>query len=308
MHGGPPASIDGVSQTQLEPPVRDDRRAHLSPPARDAASAPVFVIRPAPRWPRLDMGELWHYRELLLTFVWRDVKVRYKQSLLGFTWALLVPIFTAAVYVGKFAKFPNAEIPYPILVFSALLPMQLFTSGMTQASASLVANVNLVTKVYFPRVLLPLATVLVPVVDFLLALLVMVALMGWYGRWPTGWQVILAPVFLLIAFATALGGGFLLSALNVRYRDVPYAIPVFLQVLPFVSGVPFALNEIPERWQWILSVNPLTSVVVGWRWALLGGPAPDAPKVLVGVVVATLIFVGGLTFFRRSEPRFADTI
>jgi lipopolysaccharide transport system permease protein len=297
--------------TQTEVEVREAPPAHLPVPAAGDGTAPVFVIRPAPRWPHLDFAELWHYRELLLTFVWRDVKVRYKQSFLGVAWALIVPVFTATVYVvifGKFAKFPNAEIPYPILVYSGLLPMQLFTSGMTQSSTSLVSNANLVTKVYFPRVLLPLAGALVPVVDFLLALLVMVALMGWYGRWPSGPEAALAPAFILLAFVTALGVGFLLSALNVRYRDVPYAIPVFLQVLPFVSGVPFAVNELPNRWQWILSVNPLTSVVEGWRWALLGGPAPDAPKVALGVAVTVVLFLGGLAFFRRSEPRFADTI
>jgi lipopolysaccharide transport system permease protein len=237
--------------------------------------------------------------------------VRYKQSFLGVAWALIVPVFTATVYVvifGKFAKFPNAEIPYPILVFSGLLPMQFFTSGLTQSSTSLVANANLVTKVYFPRVLLPLAGVLVPLVDFALAILVLVALMAHYGTWPSGAEAALAPAFVGLAFISALGVGFLLSALNVRYRDVPYAIPVFLQVLPFVSGVPYAVSELPQKWQWILSLNPITSVVSGWRWALLSGPAPDLGMVAVGVTVAIVLLLGGLTFFRRSEPRFADTI
>jgi len=298
-----------VTQTELE--VREASPPGVAPPRREEGVDRIFVIRPAPRWPHLDLSELWHYRELLLTFVWRDIKVRYKQSFLGFAWALIVPVFTATVYVvifGKFAKFPNAEIPYPILVFSGLLPMQFFTSGLTQSSTSLVSNANLVTKVYFPRVLLPLAGVLVPVVDFLIGLLVLVALMGWYGTWPSGPEVLLAPAFVGLAFVTALGIGFLLSALNVRYRDVPYAIPVFMQVLPFVSGVPFAVSELPEKWQWILSVNPITSVVSGWRWALLSGPPPNVGQVVVGVSVAILLLLGGLTFFRRSEPRFADTI
>jgi homopolymeric O-antigen transport system permease protein len=298
-----------VTQTELERPEAPS--SALAPAAQQDTVDRVFVIRPAPRWPHLDFSELWHYRELLFTFVWRDVKVRYKQSFLGVAWALIVPVFTATVYVvifGKFAKFPNAEIPYPILVFSGLLPMQFFTSGLTQSSTSLVTNANLVTKVYFPRVLLPLAGVLVPFVDFALALLVLVALMAHYGTWPSGAEVALAPAFVGLAFISALGIGFLLSALNVRYRDVPYAIPVFLQVLPFVSGVPYAVSELPQKWQWILSLNPITSVVSGWRWALLSGPAPDPGKVAVGVVVALVLFMGGLTFFRRSEPRFADTI
>jgi lipopolysaccharide transport system permease protein len=298
-----------VAQTELERPeaIAPDA-AHLV--AEDAVGR-VSIIRPAPRWPHLDFSELWHYRELLFTFVWRDVKVRYKQSFLGFAWALLVPVFTAAVYVvifGKFAKFPNGEIPYPILVYSGLLPMQLFTSGLTQSSTSLVSNVNLVTKVYFPRVLLPLAGTLVPVVDFLIAMLVLVGLMAHYSTWPTGPEFLLAPAFVALALVTALGGGFFLSALNVRYRDVPYAIPVFLQVLPFVSGVPYAVSELPEKWQWILSLNPITSVVSGWRWSLLSGPPPRPGQVAVGVAVALLLLVGGLTFFRSSEPRFADTI
>jgi lipopolysaccharide transport system permease protein len=298
-----------VTETKLE--VREAPPAPVSAPARDARVDRVFVIRPSPRWPHLDFAELWHYRELLFTFVWRDIKVRYKQSFLGIAWALLVPVFTAAVYVvifGKFAKFPNSNIPYPILVFSGLLPMQYFTSALTLSSTSLVANVNLVTKVYFPRVLLPLAGVLVPAVDFLIGLLVLLALMVRYGEWPTGPEFLLAPAFLGLAFVTALGIGFLLSALNVRYRDVPYAIPVFLQVLPLLSGVPYAVNEIPEKWQWILSINPMTTVISGWRWAILGGPAPNPAQAAVGFAVAVVLLAAGLAFFRRSEPRFADTI
>jgi lipopolysaccharide transport system permease protein len=271
----------------------------------------IFVIRPAPRWPHLDFGELWHYRELLGTFVWRDIKVRYKQTFLGVTWAILVPAFTAAVYVivfGKFAKFPSGLTPYPTLVYAGLLPMQYFTSSLNGSSISLVSNANLVTKVYFPRVLLPLAAVSTPIVDFLLGMLVLLGLMAKYGTWPSGPQVLLAPVFILLALVTALGAGFFLSALNVRYRDVPYAIPVFMQVLPFVSGVPFELSQIPTKWQWIFSINPITTVIAGWRWAVLGAHAPNPGQAAVGVAVAVLLLLCGLTFFRRSEPRFADTI
>ena len=298
-----------MAETRLK--VREAPPAPVTPPARDDRVDRVFVIRPSPRWPHLDFAELWHYRELLFTFVWRDIKVRYKQSFLGIAWALLVPVFTATVYVvifGKFAKFPNGNIAYPILVYSGLLPMQYFTSALTLSSTSLVSNANLVTKVYFPRVLLPLAGVLVPAVDFLIGLLVLLALMVRYQQYPTGPEFLLAPVFLGLAFVTALGIGFGLSALNVRYRDVPYAIPVFLQVLPLLSGVPYAVNEIPEKWQWILSVNPMTTVITGWRWAIISGPAPDPAQSAVGFVVAIVLLVVGLAFFRRSEPRFADTI
>jgi homopolymeric O-antigen transport system permease protein len=299
-----------VTETNLQ--VRPAPSAEQTPAADgQRRSDRTFVIRPAPRWPHLDFGELWHYRELLGTFVWRDIKVRYKQTFLGVTWAILVPVFTAAVYVivfGKFAKFPSGETPYPTLVYAGLLPMQYFTSSLNGSSISLVANANLVTKVYFPRVLLPLAAVSTPVVDFLLGMLVLLGLMVKYGTWPSGPQVVLAPVFILLALVTALGAGFFLSALNVRYRDVPYAIPVFMQVLPFVSGVPFELSQIPAKWQWIFSINPITTVIAGWRWAVLGAHAPNPGQAAVGVVVAVLLLLGGLTFFRASEPRFADTI
>jgi lipopolysaccharide transport system permease protein len=299
-----------VSKTELQ--VRPAPPAEPAP-ASDAAtrSARVFIIRPAPRWPQLDFGELWHYRELLGTFVWRDIKVRYKQTSLGVTWALLVPVFTAAVYVvvfGKFAKFPTGLKPYPLLVFAGLLPLQYFTSALNGSSVSLVANSALVTKVYFPRVLLPLSAVAVPIIDFLLGMVVLLGLMAKYQNWPTGPEFFLAPLFILLALVTALGAGFLLSALNVRYRDVPYAIPVFMQVLPFISAVPYALNEIPTKWQWIFSINPIATVVTGWRWCVIGGAPPNPWQALLGVTVAVVFLLGGLAFFRASEPRFADTI
>jgi lipopolysaccharide transport system permease protein len=298
-----------VTETELHEP---SARPGAAPPAEEVAGpAPVFVIRPAARWPHLDISELWHYRELLGTFVWRDVVVRYKQTFLGVAWALLVPVFTAVIYVvifGRFAKFPSGNLPYPILVFSGLLPMQYFTSALTGSSTSLIQNINLVTKVYFPRVLLPLSAAMVPIVDFVLGLSVLLVMMFWYETWPNGLALLLAPAFIGLAFVTALGIGFLLSAVNVRYRDVPYVIPVFLSVLPFVSGVPYAVAEIPEHWQWILSLNPMTSVISGWRWAVLGANAPVPGQVAVGVAVAVVLFLGGLAFFRSSEPRFADTI
>jgi homopolymeric O-antigen transport system permease protein len=292
--------------------------------AREAAPAPrvrsldsdrrvdrVTVIKPSPRWPHLDIRELWHYRELLGALVWRDVAVRYKQTLIGIAWAILVPVLTAVVYVvvfGRFAKFPAGGLPYPVLVLSGILPMQYFTSSLTGSSTSLVANINLVTKVYFPRVLLPLAAVIVPAVDFVLGCVVLAGVMLLYDTFPGGPAVLLAPAFMGLAFVTALGAGFLLSAVNVRYRDVPYALPVFLQVLPLLSGVMYAVDEIPEKWQWLLAFNPMTAVISGWRWAVLDGPAPVPGQVAIGVVVAVVFFLSGLWYFRRSEPRFADTI
>jgi lipopolysaccharide transport system permease protein len=271
----------------------------------------TFVIRPAPRWPHLDFAELWHYREVLWTIVWRDIKVRYKQTFLGVAWAILVPAFTAAVYVivfGKFAKFPSGNTSYPSLVVAGVIPTQYFASALTASSMSLVTNLPLVTKVYFPRVLLPFAAVLVPIVDFVVGLPVLLVLMAMYGTWPQGIQLVTAPAFLALALITALGGGFLLASVNVRYRDVPYAIPVFLQVLPLVSGVMYELDNLPEKWQWLLSLNPITTVIAGWRWAVLGAPQPNWAHAAVGAAVSLAIFLIGLTVFRTSEPRFADTI
>lgn len=299
-----------MSQSKLEIPARVEEPKRRGAET-EARSARVFVIRPAPRRPHLDVRELWHYRELLATLVWRDVMVRYKQTFLGVAWALLVPGFTAFVYIiifGKFARFPSGDIPYPALVIGGVLPMQYFASSLAGSSTSLVTNLSLVTKVYFPRVLLPLAAVLVPLVDLVVGLPVLFALMAVYETWPDGVEVVFAPAFIGLAFVTALGAGFLLSAVNVRYRDVPYVIPVFMQVMPLLSGVMYAVEEIPVKWQWILSLNPMTAVISGLRWAVLGGNAPNWGQVAVGVGVASVIFLGGLAVFRSSEPRFADTI
>jgi homopolymeric O-antigen transport system permease protein len=270
----------------------------------------LTVIRPASRWPRVDLPELWRYRELLAIFVWRDLKVRYKQTVIGAGWAIFQPILTAVVYTlvfGRFAKFPSGRLPYPIFAFSGVLAWQYFASAMNVSSVSVVTNSGLVTKVYFPRLLIPLGAVLVPLVDFILALAVLAAMMFWYSTFP-GTTIVFAPFFILLAFITALGIGLTLSALHSRYRDVPYVLPVFMQVLPFLSAVPFALDGVPLRWQWVLSLNPMTSVIGGWRWTVLGGPQPVGGQLAVGVGVSLILFVTGLAFFKRSEPRFADTI
>jgi lipopolysaccharide transport system permease protein len=298
------------------PQIQEERLEHAAPSARPvaprpSAERPTFIIRPAPRWPHLDVRELWHYREVLGTIVWRDVKVRYKQTFLGVVWAILVPIFTAVVYVivfGKFANFPSGNVAYPSLVIAGVIPMQYFATALNQSSMSLITNLALVTKVYFPRVLLPMAAVLVPLVDLVVGLPVLIALMALYGTWPDGLQVITAPAFLALALVTALGIGFGLSSVNVRYRDVPYIIPVFLQVLPLLSGVMYAVEEVPTKWQWILAFNPMTAVIAGWRWAVLGAAEPNWAQTSIGVAVGIILFLVGLSVFRASEPRFADTI
>jgi len=279
-------------------------------PKATEETAPVVVIEAGQR-SRFDLAEIWRYRDLLYFLTRREVTIRYKQTLLGIAWAVLVPAFTALVYVivfGKFANFPAGTTPYPSLVVAGVLPMQYFASALSLASMSLLANLPLVTKVYFPRTLLPLAGVTVPLVDFVIGLPVLLALMWKYDTWPSGWKIATAPLFILLAVITVLGIGLLLAAVNVRYRDVRYMIPIFLQVLPLLSGVMFAVDQIPVKWQWILSLNPMTTVISGWRWAVLDASAPHPGQVAVGVSVALVLFVLGLAVFRSSEPRFADTI
>jgi lipopolysaccharide transport system permease protein len=270
----------------------------------------VTVIRPAPRWPHLDFRELWNYRELAIRLAWRDIAVRYKQTSIGVAWAILQPFLTMVVFTfvfGRFASFPSNNLPYPIFTYSALLPWTFFATAVALASAGLVSNRGLVTKVYFPRVLLPLALVTVPILDFLLAFVVLVGMMAWFDVWPSV-AIVLAPLFLLMAFIAALGVGLFLSAVNVRYRDVPYAIPFLLQIWLYLSGVVYAISALPERWQWVLALNPMTAVISGFQWGVLGTEAPEFGKTLVSVAATAVFILAGLWYFRRSEPRFADTI
>jgi lipopolysaccharide transport system permease protein len=295
--------------TETQTPVRGVA-VDVPEPSEVVRSTRETVIRPAPRWPHLDARELWHYRELGFRLAWRDVAVRYKQTSIGVLWAIIQPFLTMVVFTlvfGKFADFPSKGVPYPIFVYSALLPWTYFASSLTSASGSLVSNKPLVTKVYFPRVLLPLAGVFVPLVDFVIASVVLVGMMFWFTVWPSP-ALVLAPLFLLMAFLTALGVGLFLSAINVRYRDVPYAIPFLVQIWLYVSGVVYAITALPDRWQWVLALNPMTAVISGFQWGLISAPAPDLGKTLVSVGATATMFVVGLWFFRRSEPRFADTI
>jgi lipopolysaccharide transport system permease protein len=270
----------------------------------------LTVIRPASRLPKLDFKELWQYRELALTFVWRDLKVRYKQTAIGVMWALLQPFVTMVVLTlifGKFAKFPSQNLPYPIFLYAAQLPWTYFQSSFTSASASVSINAPLVTKIYFPRVLLPLAAITVPFVDFLLASTILAGMMVYYHVGVTA-AVVLAPLFILLAAVTALGAGFLFSVANVRFRDVPYVIPFLVQIWFYVSGVIYPIDSLKTKWQWVLSLNPMTGAITGFRWALVGTPPPHAGQFALSVAMAGLLFLVGLTVFRGYEPRFADTI
>jgi homopolymeric O-antigen transport system permease protein len=287
----------------VEAPIRDDELPELSDR--------VTVIRPASSVPHLDLRDLWVYRELAATFAWRDLKVRYKQSLIGVAWAIIQPVMTMVVFTfifGTFAHVPSQGLPYPVFSYSGILPWTYFAAALGAASSSLAMNSNLVTKIYFPRVLLPLAAITVPAVDFVLASSVLFGLMTYYGL-SLGPHVLLAPVFMLLAAATALGVGLFFAVVNVRYRDVPYAIPFIIQIWLFLSPVIYPAGALHQPWErLILSLNPMTGVITGFRWALLGTTPPSLQLVVLSVVSAIAFLLFGLAFFRRSEPRFADTI
>jgi lipopolysaccharide transport system permease protein len=298
-----------MTDTELEVRKAPPRET-IAAQSREPRDERVTIIRPAARWPHLDLSELWHYRELLGRLVWRDIAVRYKQTSIGISWAIIQPFLTMVVFTfvfGRFANFPSKDIPYQVFVYSALLPWTYFASAVALSSTSLVTNRGLVTKVYFPRVLLPLAAVTVPIADFIPAFLVLFVLMAWFSVWPS-LAILLVPVFLLMALAAALGVGLFLSALNARYRDVPYAVPFILQIWLYLSGVVYAISALPERWQWVLALNPMTAVINGFQWGVVSTPAPELGKTLVSVAATAVFVLVGLWYFRRTEPRFADTI
>jgi lipopolysaccharide transport system permease protein len=274
-------------------------------------SSRITRIRPAGKIPHIELRELWQYRELAATFAWRDLKVRYKQSLIGVAWAIIQPVMTMIVFTfifGTFAKVPSQGLPYPVFSYSGILPWTYFATALGAASGSLAMNSTLVTKIYFPRILLPVAAITVPAVDFVLASSVLFGLMAYYSL-SVGPHVLLAPVFMVLAAATALGVGLIFAVINVRYRDVPYAIPFIIQIWLFLSPVIYPIKALHQPWErLILSLNPMSGVITGFRWALLGTPPPSPLLILLSVLSACGFLTFGVVFFRRSEPRFADTI
>lgn len=269
-----------------------------------------IIIRPSRGWVPLKLGDLWEYRELLYFLVWRDVKVRYKQTVIGIAWAIIQPFFTMVVFsifFGQLARMPSDGLPYPIFAYTALLPWSLFTHALTGSSASLVANQNLITKVYFPRLVIPISAVLAGLVDFGIAFCVLLGLMLYYSIVPT-LAILTLPLLLMLAVATALGVGLWLSALNVQYRDVQYAIPFLQQFWLFATPVAYPSSLVPERWRAVLGLNPMAGVVEGFRWALLGKAPPPGPLMAVSVAVVVVLLIGGLYYFRRMEKTFADVV
>ena len=274
-----------------------------------ANSLPVIKIRPPRGWILINLGELWEYRELIYFLTWRDIKIRYKQTVLGFAWAILQPFLMMVVFSLFFGNLLNVSsngIPYPLFSYAALLPWTLFAQGITRASESLVGNVNMVQKVYFPRLILPLSSILAPMVDFAIAFFILIGMMFYYGYPPTMKIFWLLP-FIMLALLTACGFGLWLSALNVKYRDIRYAVPFIIQLWLFASPVVYSSSVIPARFQAIYGLNPMVGVIEGFRWALLGSKPPEL-SVTVSAVVVVVILISGLFYFRFNEKTFADEI
>ena len=271
---------------------------------------PTFFIRPQTGWTAAGLKELWEYRELLYFLTWRDIKVRYKQTVLGAAWAIIQPFFMMVVFslfFGYLARVPSDGIPYPIFAYCALLPWQLFAHALTESSNSLVANERLITKVYFPRLVVPISAVLGGLLDFAIAFVILLLMMAYYGVRPT-WAIVTLPAFLLLAMLTALGVGLWLSALNVKYRDVRYTITFLIQFWLFATPVAYSSSIVPVRWRALYGLNPMAGVVEGFRWALLGKSTGPGALLAVSVAVVILILIGGLYYFRRMEAEFADVV
>jgi lipopolysaccharide transport system permease protein len=288
-------------------------KAHAKPnivPECSAEQVPVTRIEPSRGWISLKLRELWEYRELLYFLTWRDIKVRYKQTALGAAWAIIQPFMTMVVFslfFGKLAKVPSDGMPYPIFSFTALVPWTFFANGLQQASNSLVGSQNLIKKVYFPRLTIPISTVLSGGVDFVLAFIVLLGMMLFYGIVP-GWRIVLLPIFLLLAVVTSLGVGLWLSAMNVQFRDVRHVVPFITQFWMFATPIAYSSSLLSIKWRVVYALNPMAGVVEGFRWALLGAKNAPGPMLAVSSLAAVLILIGGAYYFRRMEKTFADVV
>jgi lipopolysaccharide transport system permease protein len=268
------------------------------------------VIQPSRGWRLIDLRELWDFRELLITLTMRDVRIRYKQTAIGILWVVVQPVMTMVVFsvvFGRLGGMPSDGLPYPIFVFTALLAWQLFARALMQGSTSIVTLGAMMGKVYFPRVIAPLSSVLAGLIDFAIAFLILVAMMIWYGTWP-GSQIIYAPFFIALAVGTAFSVSLWLSAINTEYRDVQQALPFFTQIWLFLTPVVYPTSMIPEGWRWLYVLNPLVSVVEGFRWTLIGGTAPKLELLALSTISIFVLLVGGLMYFGRFEKNFVDRL
>lgn len=267
-------------------------------------------IAPPSAWFESPLGELWHYRELLYFIVWRDIKIRYKQTAIGAAWAVLQPFLTMVIFslfFGKLAHIPSEGLPYPIFYYSALLPWMYFAAALQNATHSIVENQRVITKVYFPRAALPLAAVLASLVDFAISFVMFAAMMLFYGIRPSV-ALVWFPLFLLLAVVTALGVGLWLSALNAIYRDVRYVVPFLVQFWMFASPVAYPSSLVPQKWRWLYGLNPMAGVIEGFRWSLTGHGDPPGKMLAVSIVVVIVAFAAGLAYFQRMEATVADVV
>jgi lipopolysaccharide transport system permease protein len=255
--------------------------------------------------------DLWRYRELFYFLAWRDILVRYKQTAIGLAWALIRPVLTMVVFTivfGNIAKLPSEGAPYPILVFAAMLPWQFFANSLSECSNSLISNSNLISKVYFPRLIVPMSAVLVCLVDFMISSVILISLMAWYQFVPS-WRILALPLFISIAFMASAGAGLWLASLNVEYRDFRYIVPFIVQLGVYISPVGFSSNVIPEQWRLLYSLNPMVGVIDGFRWAILGKASTlPLPELAISLAFVLLLLVSGIWYFRKMEETFADVI
>ena len=271
---------------------------------------PLAVIEPERSLFYLDLKSIWEHRDLLVFLVWRDVKIRYKQTAIGITWVVLQPVLTMILFslvFGRFAKIPSEGLPYPIFFYAGLLPWNLFANSLSRSSDSVVGSANLISKIYFPRLVLPLAAVFSPLIDFAFAFIVLIGMMLWFDVTP-GWGVLLLPLFIVLAVVTSLAVSLWLSAFNVRYRDVAYAVPFVTQLWMFASPVAYPTSIIPDQWRGLYSVNPMAGVIEGFRWALLGNNSPDFRVIGISAVTVAALLLPALIYFRHTERTFADIV
>lgn len=269
----------------------------------------IITIQPRSGWQRLQLHELWNYRELFYIFAWRDIKVRYKQTIIGIAWAVLQPLLSMVIFstfFGSFAKIPSNNIPYPIFVYSGLLFWNYFSVSLSASSNSLISNEGIIKKIYFPRLLLPLSSTITPIIDFSFAMVIMIGLMIYYHFTPTLFGIILLPVLVLLTFLTASGLGSLLAAINIKYRDVREVLPFFIQSLFFLTPVIYPTTLLPNKFQWILSLNPMSGIIENARSSITGNASINFQTLLISAIIAFLLFLSGIYYFKRTEQLFAD--
>lgn len=276
----------------------------------DQKKANLFLIKPTKGWRFLNLRELWQYKELLYFLIWRDLRVRYKQTIIGVAWVVFQPLITMVIFTiifGYIMKVPSSGFPYPIFVYSALIPWIYFSSSLSQGSASLISNSNLISKVYFPRLIIPFVSVTTYLFDFALSFIILFFMMFWFGFQPTE-RLLTVPGFLAITYATALGINLWFSALNVRYRDVGYLLPVIVQLWFYLSPIIYPISIVPEKWRPLYSLNPMVTVIQGFRFAFLGMQAPKLQGIIASLFIVAALLVSGIIYFRSTEKTFADVI